>query len=84
MDPPILPRYIYSDCCSTISQDSPSSRQPIQAIDYYHRALTLDRNDVFSAEMLNFAITEAQCQVKLRDAQTVVDLPESPGSFFEA
>eukprot|EP00435_Cladocopium_sp_Y103_P012934 s980_g3.t1 len=31
----------------------------LQAIDYYHRALTLDRNDVFSAEMLNFAITEA-------------------------
>lgn len=33
--------------------------KPDEAIDYYHRALTLDRNDVFSAEMLNFAITEA-------------------------
>ncbi|CAK9012602.1 unnamed protein product [Durusdinium trenchii] len=30
-----------------------------EAINYYHRALNLDRNDVFSAEMLNYAITEA-------------------------
>ena len=33
--------------------------RPDEAIDYYHRALNLDRNDIFSAEMLNYAITEA-------------------------
>lgn len=33
--------------------------RPEEAIEYYHRALSIQRDDAFSAEMLNYAVQEA-------------------------